>query len=102
MRIIRGVQGIKVVVPRSSQVLDEEARIVARLHVALGHPHEKSLIRLLGQQRVRPGVFDAVRGIYCDIGKKHQKPAPPRQVGMPRLQAATFGEEVSTDIFFFQ
>eukprot|EP00971_Amphidinium_carterae_P220538 4378224-Amphidinium_carterae.1 len=88
-------------VPKSSQLLEEEARVVGRLHTSMGHPSEKALIRLLGQHRVRPGVLDAVRGIDCEYCKRNKGPDPPHQVSMPRLSSGSFGDELSADIFFF-
>eukprot|EP00971_Amphidinium_carterae_P202636 4020818-Amphidinium_carterae.2 len=87
--------------PLSSQLVEEEARVVGRLHTSMGHPSEEALIRLLGQHRVRPGVLDAVRGIDCEYCKRSKPPNPPHQVSMPRLVAGSFGDEVRADIFFF-
>eukprot|EP00971_Amphidinium_carterae_P221582 4398430-Amphidinium_carterae.1 len=93
--------GIVIRVPKSSQLLEEEARVVGRLHISMGHPSERAMIRLLGQHRVRPGVLDAVRGIDCEYCKRSNPPDPPHQVSMPRLTSGSFGDELSADIFFF-
>eukprot|EP00971_Amphidinium_carterae_P351005 6491850-Amphidinium_carterae.1 len=82
--------GIMIRVPKSSQLHEEEARVVGRLHTSMGHPSEKALIRLLGQHRVRPGVLDAVRGMDCEYCKRNKGPDPPHQVSMPRLSSGSF------------
>eukprot|EP00971_Amphidinium_carterae_P232981 4623930-Amphidinium_carterae.2 len=64
-RRIRCSHGIHVDVPRSSTLKEDEARIVARLHVSMGHPDSRAMLRLLAQQKVKPQMHEAVKGLSC-------------------------------------
>eukprot|EP00971_Amphidinium_carterae_P089508 1771631-Amphidinium_carterae.1 len=99
-RVIRCSPGITIEVQKSSNLTEDEARIVAKLHSSMGHPDAKALHRLLGQQKIRPVVHEAIKGLKCEYCDRHRPPAPPPQVGLPRLEACSFGEHISGDLFF--
>ena len=84
----------------NSKLTVDEARVVAKLHSSMGHPDTRSLPRLLGQQKVRPVIHEAVKGLRYEHCDRNKRPAPPPQVGLPRLSCGAFGEQISGDIFY--
>eukprot|EP00971_Amphidinium_carterae_P262936 5216241-Amphidinium_carterae.3 len=92
--------GIYFLVPKSVQVGDEVAHLLGRLHATLGHPDVKALSRLLLAQKVPAQYVKLLDGLHCDHCSRHALPRPPRSATMPREEAGSFAEHVSSDIFY--
>eukprot|EP00971_Amphidinium_carterae_P161900 3209579-Amphidinium_carterae.2 len=49
---------------------------IAGLHSSMGHPDSKALHRLLGQQKIRPVLHEAVKGLKCEYYDRHRPLEP--------------------------
>ena len=69
----------------SSQITEEEQRMVAKLHRNVGHPQRAEFIRFMRAARVRPEVVRwASKEFKCDVCESKSNPKPARPAAIPR------------------
>ena len=74
---------------------------VRRLHLNLGHPTEKELLRLLAWQgAVSKQMISAVKHMQCASCQRTKKHQQPRPSSMPVANIGQFNDNLQSDVFY--
>ena len=74
---------------------------VRRLHLNLGHPTEKELLRLLAWQgAVSKHMVSAVKHMQCNSCQRTKKHQQPRPSAMPVANMGQFNDNLQSDVFY--
>ena len=84
-----------------SDVPNEVRSAVTRLHLNLGHPTEKELLRLLAWQgAISKHMITAVKHLQCASCSRSKRAAQPRPSAMPVANLGQFNDNLQSDVFF--
>ena len=84
-----------------NDVTTDTKAAVTRLHLNLGHPTEKEMIRLLAWQgAVSRHLLTAVKHLQCESCSRTKLPRQPRPSALPVANMGQFNDHVQSDIFY--
>ena len=85
-----------------NDVPKEVCSAVKRLHLNLGHPSEKELLRLLAYQgAISKHMITAVKHLHCASCSRNKPPLKPRRPSaMPVANMGQFNDTIQTDVFY--
>ena len=84
-----------------NDVPKEVCSAVKRLHLNLGHPSERELLRLLAYQgAISKHMITAVKHLHCASCSRNKPPLKPRPSAMPVANMGQFNDTIQTDVFY--
>ena len=84
-----------------ADVPQEVCSAVKRLHLNLGHPTEKELLRLLAYQgAISKHMITAVKHLHCSSCSRNKPPLKPRPSAMPVANMGQFNDTIQSDVFY--
>ena len=84
-----------------NDVPGEVKAAVKRLHLNLGHPGEKELLRLLAYQgAISKHMITAVKYLHCASCIRTKPSKPPRPSAIPVANMGQFNDCIQTDVFY--
>lgn len=84
-----------------ADVTTDTQAAVRRLHLNLGHPTEKELLRLLAWQgAISKQMISAVKHMQCASCQRTQKHKQPRPSAMPVANMGQFNDNLQSDVFY--
>ena len=74
---------------------------IRRLHLNLGHPSEKELLRLLAYQgAISKSMITAVKHLHCASCVRTKPAKHPRPATIPKANMGQFNDSLQTDVFY--
>ena len=84
-----------------ADVTNDTKAAIRRLHLNLGHPSEKELLRLLAWQgAISKQMITAVKSMQCASCNRAQKRAQPRPSSMSTAALGQFNDNLQSDVFY--
>ena len=85
------------------QVNLDTKRLVARLHLNLGHPSPQEMSRMIAYYGgAPPAVNMCIQHLRCATCERLKPPQHPRPAASPSLKVGQFGDEVQCDFIFLR
>ena len=87
--------------PQSHGINIDTRRLVARLHLNMGHPSRQEMLRMVAYYGGVPNsVSTCIQHLECATCKRLAPPQKPRPSTMPSMVVGQFGDSVEGDIFY--
>ena len=84
-----------------AEVTNDTKAAIRRLHLNLGHPSEKELLRLLAWQgAISKQMITAAKCLQCASCNRAQKQKQPRPSAMPTSNIGQFNDNIQSDVFY--
>ena len=84
-----------------NDVPSEVKAAVKRLHMNLGHPSERELLRLLAYQgAISKHMITAVKHLHCSSCIRAKPAKQPRPSTIPKANLGQFNDSLQTDVFY--